>query len=449
MAGQNSTVTPPADWYRDPLNRHEYRYWDGGQWSQHVSDGGQASVDLVAGPPAQGASGPWRRVPATKAVARRRHTATLLADGTVLIAGGSDGYGDEIYTPKASRTAVTYDPATGHWTDTGQMTCSRKGHTATLLTDGRVLVCGGLSMWRLESAELYDPASRTWQPTASMKTARFSDAVLLDDGRVLVCGGWEEAAVQDNPGGGRQWVSLASAEIYDPVSGTWSDAEAMQTARFGPGMTLLTDGRVLVVDGEDSAKSSTEAYESRLLTSAEVYEPASGTWSSAGMMQSERLGYTMTLLTDGRVLVAGMCTPRRVDPIPTERGEWASPELFDPVSGNWSATGTMTDIRRDHTATLLADGRVLVAGGYAAREHGDFDPTFDSSEVYDPSAGTWSAIAPMREKRAGHTATRLPDGRVLVAGGILARQDPDGCGRRAAEMFDPSTDRENKVKPVL
>lgn len=169
-------MTATADWYRDPLNRHEYRYWDGRQWTHHVSDRGQTSVDPVAGPvpgdaaakqtaqathaPAAGmtkaaeaASGPWGRVPATKAVARRGHTATLLADGTVLVAGGRDGYGDDVYVMDALDSAVTYDPATGAWTDAGTMATRRRYHAATLLADGRVLVSGGLGRREADNPE--------------------------------------------------------------------------------------------------------------------------------------------------------------------------------------------------------------------------------------------------------------------------------------------------------
>jgi hypothetical protein len=459
---------PRADWYRDPLNRHEYQYWDGRQWTHHVSDRGQTSVDPVAGPAlgdaaakqnaqtahapdtgmkaAEAASGPWSRVPATGALARAGHTATLLADGTVLVAGGSDGYGDDINVWDALDSAVTYDPATGAWTDAGTMATRRRYHAATLLADGRVLVSGGLgrvlfgghyerlaaseadnparSDWHFElacltSAELYDPASRTWQPAASMKMPRGRAAVLLHDGRVLACGGREMTAVTDTPGGGWQWISSASAEIYDPSSGTWSDVENMHTEKDFPGMIVLTDGRVLVVNANG--------------TSAEVYEPATGIWRDAGAMHSERSGYTLTLLTDGRVLLAEGIRAPRVPP-PTDSEAPPAAELYDPTSGIWSVAPTMT-ASRGHTATLLADGHVLVAGGLDFSRSGKV-PRPDSSELFDPSTVTWSPVAPMNEKRNGHTATRLLDGRVLVAGGILRQQDPDG--RRSAEMFDPT-----------
>ncbi|MGV1036849.1 MAG: kelch repeat-containing protein [Candidatus Nanopelagicales bacterium] len=443
-------MTANADWFLDPLDRHEYRYWDGRQWTHHVSDGGQASVDPVGGPAVEVASGPWSRVLATKAAARRSHTATLLADGTVLVVGGSDGYGDDINVMDTLNSAVTYDPVTGAWTDAGRMATGRKHHAATLLADGRVLVSGGLGgaffgrnferlpsteadnparegWWQYElanltSAELYDPASRTWQPAGSMRMARSRAAALLNDGRVLVCGGREKSTATDNHGGSDwEWISLVSAEIYDPESGTWSDTGSLHTGIDSPHMILLADGRVLVVDGG--------------LTSAEVYEPESGTWSSTGSMCSKRGRYTMTSLGDGRVLVAGGVPRPRVPP-PAGSEEPASAEIYDPESGTWSVTPAMTGSRSDHTATLLTDGSVLMTGGLDFSAPGKVIPIHDSSELYDPGTGTWTAVAPMKEQRYGHTATRLTDGRVLVVGGILREQDPDG--RRAAEMFDPA-----------
>ena len=150
-------------------------------------------------------------------------------------------------------------------------------------------------------------------------------------------------------------------------------------------------------------------------------------WVATGFMTEERAGQTATLLPDGKVLVAGGEAARDID------GDWTTPsssELYDPATGTWSASGDMTVARpRGHTATLLADGRVLVVGGAAINE------PIPSAELYAPGTGTWTATAPMVEVHGrGHTATLLPDGRVLVVGG-----DQAGTKQAGAELYDPAT----------
>ncbi|MEO6059490.1 MAG: kelch repeat-containing protein [Candidatus Limnocylindria bacterium] len=244
------------------------------------------------------------------------------------------------------------------------MTTARYVHTATLLADGKVLAAGGLPVGfgrtLLASAELYDSSTGTWSATGSMTTARvYHTATLLADGKVLVAGG----------GGGSTPVT-ASAELYDPSSGTWSATGDMITARSLHSATLLADGKVLVAGGHDPGEA---------FASAELYDSSSGTWSAIGSLTTARTGHTATLLADGTVLVAG-------GNISAELGApLASAELYDPSTGSWSATGSMTTTRSGHTATLLADGTVLVAGGQGP------SPSFDvlaSAELYDPSSGS-------------------------------------------------------------
>jgi hypothetical protein len=167
--------------------------------------------------------------------------------------------------------------------------------TATVLLDGRVLVAGG-GHWLLGSAtaELYDPASGTWTATGSMTTLRGSQftATLLPDGRVLAVGGFD-----------RTEATLASAELYDPASGTWTATGSMIDARIWPTITLLPDGRVLVAGGTIGPWHSDGSYVG--LASAELYDPASGTWTATADMGTPRGVFNATLLLDGRVLVAG------------------------------------------------------------------------------------------------------------------------------------------------
>jgi WD40 repeat protein len=314
------------------------------------------------------------------------HTATLLPDGRVLVAGG----GDSNVNPAA---AELYDPRTGSWAATGDMTEGRLEHTATLLRDGRVLVAGGSGDGdgRKATAELYDPDTGTWTTTGSMTQARAGfTATLLRDGRVLVAGGADRAV----------------AELYDPSTGTWTAAGEMVGDRHGAD-TLLPDGTVLAAGYGD----------------AELYDPSSGSWTYLGPMVHDRWDSRATLLPDGTVLVEG-------------GGEDAhTAEIYDPLSRTWTATGSMIDWRLMHTATLLPDGRVLVSGGHT--ENVTTPPSeHDSAELYDPRTATWTATASMAAARRGHTATLLPDGRVLIAGGV-----GPGDAEFTAELYDPGTGR--------
>jgi N-acetylneuraminic acid mutarotase len=321
--------------------------------------------------------------------ARTHQTATLLSNGKVLVAGGYNG--------GSLASAELYDPASGNWSVTGDLVAGRDDHTATLLPNGKVLVVGGYNIGSLASAELYDPATGTWNATGSLATARYSHtATLLPNGKVLVVGGY-------NAG------SLASAELYDPASGTWSATGSLATARYSHTATLLQGGTVLVAGGKGAST----------LASAELYNPASGTWSTTGSLAAARYAQSATLLPSGKVLIAGGTD--------TNLNELASAELYDPASGSWGATGSMIRARSDHTATLLPDGKVLVAGGY----NGAF---LAAAEIYDPESGVnWSAtFGGMGTVREDHTATILPNGTVLVTGGY------NGNPLASAERYDPA-----------
>jgi hypothetical protein len=327
------------------------------------------------------------------------HSATLLGNGTVLVAGGL--LNDRL-DGTASSAAELYDPGSGTWTATKRMIKARWGHTATVLSDGRVLVAGSYRNGTdsLSSAELYDPSSGTWTATGNMTTGRGGHtATLLRDGRVLVVGGGPDETQTE--GGPRS----ASAELYDPERGSWTATGSMIEARRGFTATLLPDGRVLVAGGDADFRM------------AELYDPRSGTWTATGSMADGRFGHTATLLPDGMVLVAGGCAC-------SEPGAWATAELYDPSSGKWRATGSMSSPRIFHTATLLTDGRVLVVNsGYAGDR-----PT--SAELYGPKSAKWTRTARPATTRFRYTATLLLDGRVLVTGDY-------GDNGRSAELYDP------------
>lgn len=277
---------------------------------------------------------------------------TLLLDGRVLAAG--DG------------TSELYDPATGTWTASGKMVIGDASDNATLLPDGRVLVAGGGGGGSVtcdgcaprSSAELYDPASGTWTAAANMTRPRSGPtATLLPDGKVLVAGG-DPPTDQPGPHG------LDSAELYDPVTGSWTATGSMATTAMVSSATLLPDGKVLVLGLTPSSAPS-----------AELYDPISGTWTVTGKMVADPGGATATLLRDGKVLVVVSGT---------------SAELYDPGSGSWTATASMTTPRAGRTATLLQDGRVLVAGGawgFVANVT-NYSSATASAELYDPGSGT-------------------------------------------------------------
>jgi N-acetylneuraminic acid mutarotase len=324
---------------------------------------------------------------------RYNHTATVLPDGRVLVAGGADT------APLA--TARLYDPAANTWSDTGSLKLARQGQSAALLKDGDVLVAGGCVPGTdptavcdyTSTAEIYHPDSGTWTQVANMGTGRFEPTMtVLQSGKVLVAGG-----VGDADSAHRN-VALQSAELYDPTLHTWSDAGAMSAARSGATATLLDDGTVLVAGGYDDANG--------WLSSAEIYDPSSG-WTATGSLADARDGATATKLDNGDVLVAGG----------DDNGSaLASAEIYSAASGTWHKTKTdMAGARESAAAVALTDGSVLVAGGRNARN----GALLASSERYDPAADAWTDGGAMAIARAQHTLTALPDGRALAIGGTL------------------------------
>lgn len=334
-------------------------------------------------------------------VGRNQHTATLLPNGKVLIAGGSTG-GNVFLCGGLSgfselETSELYDPNTGVFSASGSMTTSRSNHTATLLSNGKVLIASGTT------AELYDPTTGTFSATGSMTTSRKNfTATLLSNGKVLIVGGLGTSFPLD----------LATSELYDPATGTFSASGSMGVGRDGHKATLLSDGRVLITGGWTGNGDT-------IVASAELYDPNTGTFSPTGSMSTARVDHTSTLLSTGKVLVAGGHNDENL----------ASAELYDPATGTFSAGGNMATSRMDHTATLLPGGKVLVSGGCSFNSLSA--TTVASAELYDPDTNTFAASGSMTSPRSNHTATLLTAGMLLVTGG----HDNNTNGLASAELF--------------
>jgi len=343
--------------------------------------------------------------------ARGLHTATLLPDNKVLVAYGSNSSAYTNATGYVGLSSIElYDAGTGTFTEiVGEDGAGTFGHTATLLPNGKVLLAGGFvnSVWdyggstSYNKATLYDSATGVFSGTGNMTASRGGHtATLLANGKVLIAGG----ADQDPTGTG-----LASAELYDPTSGTFTQTGSMAVGRFLHTATLLQNGRVLIVGGVLTSTSDPVA-------TAEVYDPATGIFTMTGAMATARERHTATLLADGRVLIVGGTTFTGTGNLhPT-----VTVEIYDPTTGSFSVTGSMAEARTFHTATLLPNGKVLVAGG------GDENSTV---EIYDPATGSFSITGGMAIGRSGHTATRLSNGSVLFAGGGIF------AGLASAELY--------------
>jgi len=325
--------------------------------------------------------------------ARAGHTATLLPNGKVLIAGGYDA-GMPNHT---LASAELYDPSTGKFTPTGSMTTARgQWQTATLLTNGKVLIAGGFdkSEQPLASAELYDPSTGMFTPTGSMASAEvWRPATLLADGRVFVAG-------------------AANAEIYDPATGTFTSIGAYTTLAWWGSATTLPDGRVLLTGCVDWAPGTATGR-----PGAKLFDPRTAAFSVAnppavidpGDCQGADAGWTATLLRNSTVLLVESGT-YDIEPFYRELAQ-----IFDPATGAFTTVTSPSTTHGDGFSAPvgLADGTVLITGGQLIG--GDGSP---GSDLYLPATGTFASAGNMTTGRHSHTATLLPDGRVLISGGF-------------------------------
>jgi hypothetical protein len=349
--------------------------------------------------------------------ARRAHSATLLPDGKVLIAGGfTDGY-------TSLSSAEVYDPSTGAFTLVGNMTSARAWHSASLLSSGQVLIAGGFG--GLVSAELYDPSIRTFTATADMTTGRWQHrAILLASGKVLIVPASDGA-------------DYDRAELYDPNSGMFRPT-GWVSRTFGGSVAhtanLLPSGTVLVTLAPSEC-DDTEA-------DAQLYDPATETFTATGPMITRRCFQGGTSLSDGSVLISGNWTCR--DP--------AAAEVYSPASGDFAPTGGIVVNRAYHTATLLKDGRVLIAGGIESTSQSCGNGTA-AAELYTPGstvpppvllsvsdagqdailhASTHRLVSPSTPALAGETLEIYLTG--LIDGSVIPPQVAIG-GRMAEVLF--------------
>jgi N-acetylneuraminic acid mutarotase len=303
----------------------------------------------------------------------------------------------------------------GTWTLTGSLSKGRESQTATLLPNGNVLVAGGETSTSVTaSSEVYVPGTATWSAAGNMAVARAAQqAVLLPSGKVLVAGGCIAICASGN---------TATAELYNPSTRTWSKTGSMATARVYFGMTLLSNGTVLAVGGCTGQNANGC---SGVTSSAEIYNPSTGTWSATSPMHAGRGAFTTTVLKTGQVLVAGGINAAN-NPI-------NSVEKYNPVSGQWILTGQLKVARDEHTATLLPNGNVLVAGG----ENPNSVST-TKAELYNPATKTWTLTGSMSRDRLEHTAVLLPNGTVLVSGGNKVTANTTTV-LSTAEIYNPGT----------
>jgi len=359
---------------------------------------------------------------------RADQSAAALQDGRVLIAGGTTNAN----VGGVTSSAEVYDPTAQSFAATGSMTVARQGATATLLNDGRVLLVGGVQnvgfRSELSSAELYDPVAGTFTVTGSMHTPREGHtATLLRDGRVFVTGGSDNGV-----------HTLDSAEIYDPRSGSWHLAGHMTVPRVAHVAVLLGSGQVLLAGGgRGDMPGGYIVYQS-----AETYSPELMQFSPVrARMKSDRVGAAALLLNDGRALIVGGKTGKVLTSFGggtlnlNSMAPLNTAEIFDPESGSFVLTGNLQAPHYLPRLAKLQDGNVLVTSGWKIQ--GPVVVGMADAEVFLPAAGNFSEVSPMHVARLQNSSTLLPDGNVLVAGGV------DGSSQVTAsvEFYDSKAHR--------
>jgi len=333
----------------------------------------------------------WRAA-APMNVARAFSAVATLDNGSVLVAGGYAGN----VANSSLNSAEMYDPATNTWTIVAPMPVGTAGARAVTLSNGNVLVAGGLgNSGILTACELYNPKANSWTVTGNLTKATFDEQIAeLNNGGVIVVGG--------DFSGGENNVT----QIYNPNTGAWSDAAPQPIARADMIVVKLTDGNILVAGGHTGLAPT-------LLS--EIYDPATNTWNQTGPLQVPGGDSGGVLLQNGEVLMVGGYTPYN-DSDNTFQYLYTS-QIFNPTADNWTMTGDLNFPRGEIglSTVILNNGEVLVPGGNYQPETGQ-----DTAEKYNPSTGTWSIAGTMSVSRgSGAMAVLLDNGEVLAFGGLL------------------------------
>ncbi len=350
---------------------------------------------------------------------RFSHDAALLEDGRVLVSGGWTGVvnNNEIY-PFPVVFSQIYDPETDTWTlinriepeDSEELPGFLIFSPATMLPDGRIISVALSEESQSGNPDdvttaivVFDPESVKWTHLSNIPSNRiFADIIALEDGRVIVVGGLDLVAMS-SPQGVIEPEALV--ESYNMATGEWQTLGPMVEAAVEHALLPLKDGRVMAMGGVSDFDAQVETARS------EIFDPVSGSWTLTGNLNTPRAFVNAIALTDGRVLAAG-----GLGTYIQAFGDSPTSETYDPATGEWAATGPMSAQRFGHTLTLLPDGRVLAVGGEDP-QGGDY-MLYSSTEIFDPETNTWSAGPELSRPRSSHSATLMPDGSVLLAGGI-------------------------------
>lgn len=378
------------------------------------------------------------------------HAAIALSDGRAMVVGGVSGIANnDVIIPFPVPLPQFYDFSDYTWSlglDSRQL--REPGlpaglyYSAAALNGGEVATVG---IWAedgddeiMSLVKAFDPDSGAWRTLAGMETARGIPVLaVLSNGALMAAGGLDFGGMAR----GDEPKAVTSVEIYDPETDSWRTTPEMNGGAFsGAALIALADGRALALSGDDRAREAMldmgdaerffadtgAGYDSPDgFIAAEVYDPETDDWSATASPEIPRSDPTAILLSDGKALVAGAgVTLRNTDPSNPSRIEIAAAfaaEIYDPKADAWTRTAPMREFRANHTLTLLPDGKVLAAGGQDPRA-GEFD-IYATTEIYDPETGAWTAGPDMSRPRASHSATLLPNGAVFIAGGIGIHPD--------------------------
>lgn len=330
---------------------------------------------------------------------RSQHASILLSNGKVLVVGGRDG-------TNTLNTCEIFDPNTGLFSATGSMSSPRRDFSIVAINNGNILAIAGRidnNYTQTQTCEIYNATTGTWSATGALSTVRFDyTATVLPNGKVLVIGGRSSTTPNTS-----NWVDLNSAEIFDPGTGLWTTTSPMSLGRAYHTATLLANGNVLVVGGASRYPIAIDPF-----NSSEIYNPTTNIWSKAAdVLSTTRFSsvHTATVITGGNIIIIGGIGTSSSSGFPL------TIESYDSVADSWSNAGSLPNGRYVHTSSLLSDGRILLAGGYEIT--GTLSSLATTCSVYSPDTKIVAPAAAMNAARVNHTTTILPSGNVFTCGG--------------------------------